>query len=261
MVFSMLSLSAFASMQSDLAKIDSDTLARMNEYPYFLCISGHYDPSGAEYTRVLCFNSPPDFSGTFYHVAYCNIMDSAVSFGTGGSANRFTTSQICGFYFYDNPNPSLQSLLVYDAMCTNIPDALTYYESLNPNQSYFDRVEAGTVEFPDTETFSSAVQKIVNPTPDPTEAPSGSGGIPEDWISGGHTIPPVETMTIPSEINPVNAFNEILESQQTVPTSIVNAIGGFWWVFDEFLSATGLMWFVLFSLTIVCVAWFFGRRI
>lgn len=261
LICSMLSISVSASLQSDLARIDSDTLARLNAYPYFLCISGHYDPSGAEYTRVLCFNSPPDFTATFYNVAYCNITESAVKFGTGGAANHFSASQICGFYFYENPNPSIQSVLVFDEMCTNIPDALTFYESLSPNQSYLERVQAGTVEFPETDTFSSAVEKILNPAPDPTEQPTGSGGIPEDWITGGHTVPPVETMTLPSDFNAEDALDEMISSQETLPSSVVSAIGGFWFIFDEFLEASGLHWFVLLSLTIVCISWFLGRRV
>lgn len=260
-ICSMLSISVSASLQSDLAKIDSDTLARLNAYPYFLCISGHYDPSGEEYTRVLCFETAPDFSSTFYQNAYCNIRESAVTFGTGGAANRFTTSSICGFYFYVNPNPSLQSILVFDEMCTNIPDALTFYESLNPNQSYLDRVQAGTVEFPDTETFASAVEKIVNPTPDPTEHPTGSGGIPDDWITGGHTVAPVETMTLPPEMDVESALDQMLSSQETVPPNVGYAMNGFWYLFDRFLDSTGLLWFVLLSLTIVCLTWFLGRRV
>lgn len=104
----------------------------------------------------------------------------------------------------------------------------------------------------------------VSPAPETTTATSSGGfQLPDDWISGGETLPAgeVETFEGVNESQALEDFSSILDdsSQLTTDSSFLGSVGLFWAIVQRMIDTLGVWVFVFAVMTLGIIAWVLGR--
>lgn len=196
------------------------------------------------------------YNGTVYSCEYNSGKDSYSTytssvFSLGDSYVR------AGYdlYYYFNPSDFFDD--TYDV----IQFHYCYTDNVRITEYYPDDSRFKFYTFSTFEDISEGLKSQIGGSSGSVESTENSGfELPDSWLNGGETLIPVEPITFES-YDLDGAIEDFEAIEATAPNDVMGAVGAFWYIFDGFISATGLMWLVIISLVFVLLAWFFGRRV